>query len=75
MATTAERLTLPQQRARETRQRILDAAFRVFARQGLGQASIDDIAREASISKGALYHHFPGKQELFYALLRDRVRR
>lgn len=70
-----ERTTLTQQRGKETRQRILDAAYLVFARQGLGHASVDDVAREAEISKGALYHHFASKEDLFHALLRDRVRR
>ncbi len=69
-----ERLTLPQQRSQETRKRILDAAFRAFSRQGYGHATVDDVAREAGISKGALYHHFPGKEQLFHALLQDRVR-
>jgi AcrR family transcriptional regulator len=71
----ATRLTLPQQRAIETRGRILDAAARVFARRGFGQATVQDIADEAEISMGALYHHFAGKEELFRALAEDHVRR
>lgn len=70
----AQRLTLPQKRALETRQRILEAASQVFARRGYGQATVEDIANEAEISIGALYHHFSGKQEIFKALLEDHVR-
>ncbi|MGH9197072.1 MAG: TetR/AcrR family transcriptional regulator [Acidimicrobiia bacterium] len=69
-----QRLTLPQKRARETRQRTLEAASRVFARRGYGQATVEDIATEAEISIGALYHHFSGKEEIFKALLEDHVR-
>ena len=72
--TPQERLTLPQQRSRETRQRILDGALSVFSRLGYGHASVDEVAREAGISKGALYHHFASKEDLFRALLKDRVK-
>lgn len=68
------RLTLPQQRARETYQVILDAAARVFARRGFGQATVADIADEAGISMGALYHHFAGKEELFKAIAMRHIR-
>jgi len=67
------RLTLPQQRARETYQLILAAAARVFARRGFGQATVADIAAEAGISMGALYHHFAGKEELFKAIARRHI--
>lgn len=69
-----QRLTLPQRRAQETRQKILEAASRVFGRRGYGQATVEDIANEAEISIGALYHHFSGKEELFKELLADHVR-
>lgn len=68
------RLTLPQQRARETRQRILDSAYRAFARLGYGQATVEDILAEAGISRGAFYHHFRGKEELLKGLLSDHTR-
>jgi AcrR family transcriptional regulator len=69
------RLTLPQRRALETRERIIEAAGRVFARRGYGQASVQDIADEAEISMGALYHHFSSKEELFRAIVEDHMRR
>jgi len=60
---------LPQQRAEETRGRILDAAVRKFAIAGYDAASVDDICTEAGVSKGAFYHHFPTKQAIFLALM------
>lgn len=55
-----------------TRELILEAATRVFARRGYRDASIEEIAGEAGFSKGALYWNFKSKAELFFALL-DRV--
>lgn len=68
------RTTLPARRSQETRQRILDAAYQVFVRSGFGGASVDEIIAEADVSKGALYHHFSGKAEIFQAILADHVR-
>lgn len=59
----------PQARALDRRDRILDAALRVFAARGYHGASVEEIAAEAATSKGGLYFHFPGKQALFLALL------
>lgn len=70
---TRRTATLPQQRAQETRQRLLDAGRNVFARQGFGQGTVDEIAAVAGVSMGALYHHFSGKEELFRALLGQHV--
>ena len=67
------RETLPQQRARETRTKILDAARRLFGDRGFGQATIEDIAGAAGVSNGALYHHFASKEELFKAILTDHI--
>ena len=43
--------------ARDGREALLEAAARVFARRGFRDASVDDIAREAGFSKGAVYWH------------------
>jgi len=67
--------TLRERRAQETRQMVLDAAFRLFANKGYGQTSVDAIISEAGLSKGAVYHHFASKEALFKALLEDRQRR
>lgn len=69
------RTTLPQRRKLETRQRILDAAYAVFVRAGYGGASVDEIIAEADVSKGAVYHHFSGKEAIFRAILGDHVQR
>ena len=51
-----------------TRQRILDAARTLFARQGYERTSIQDINELGDLSKGAIYHHFPSKAAILYAL-------
>ena len=53
----------------ERRNRIMDAAMRVFARLGVHQARMDDVAREARLSKGALYWYFRSKEDLLKAIL------
>lgn len=53
------------------RERILGAAFQVFARLGYRDAAVDDIARRARTSKGGIYFHFPTKEALFLELLRS----
>jgi AcrR family transcriptional regulator len=58
-----------QQRSEETQARIMGAAIRLFSKQGYNKASVDEICAEAGISKGAFYHHYKSKQELFLALL------
>jgi AcrR family transcriptional regulator len=60
------RLTRVERKA-QTRQQLVEAAARVFARKGYGGASVDDIAAEAGFTVGALYSNFGGKQELFLA--------
>ena len=50
-------------------ERILDAATDLFAHYGFDKTTMDDIARAASVSKGALYLHFRGKDDLFDALM------
>jgi AcrR family transcriptional regulator len=58
---------------REGRDELLAAALRVFAGRGYRQAGVDEIAAEAGYSKGALYWHFAGKEELLSALLEERI--
>lgn len=53
----------------EREQRILDAAAGLFVHYGYDKTTVSDIAREAGISKGAIYLHFASKDELFEALL------
>jgi AcrR family transcriptional regulator len=58
---------------REARDELLTAALRVFARRGYREAGVEEIAGEAGYSKGALYWHFSGKEELLMALLEERI--
>jgi AcrR family transcriptional regulator len=52
----------------QTRERLLAAAAKVFARRGYHRATVDEIASEAGFTIGALYSNFAGKEELFLAL-------
>ena len=63
-----ERLTR-KQRQEHTRHCLLEAAARVFARRGLMQASVDEVAADAGFTKGAVYANFGSKEELFLEML------
>ena len=52
----------------------MDAAIGELCRSGYDATSVSDICREAGVSKGAFYHHFPSKQALFLAIMRDWLR-
>lgn len=62
--TRVQRMPRAQRRAQ-----LLDAALGVFVSKGYHQAAMEDIAEEAGVSKPVLYQHFPGKLELYLALL------
>jgi AcrR family transcriptional regulator len=53
----------------QRRSQIADAAITCFAKKGYYEASMDDIAKAAGLSKGSLYWHFPSKRDLFKTLL------
>ena len=55
------------------RLQLLQAAQDVFVAQGFHAAAMDDIADRAGVSKPVLYQHFPGKRELYLALLEQQV--
>jgi AcrR family transcriptional regulator len=59
-----------QQRAIETRQTVVEAAARVFARQGYRATTLRDITNEAGVTQGALYFHFDSKQQLAAEIIR-----
>ena len=62
------RLTHAESQAR-TRDRLIAAAARVFARRGFHGASVDEIADEAELTKGAVYSNFASKDELFLGVV------
>ncbi|MGH6762468.1 MAG: TetR/AcrR family transcriptional regulator [Phyllobacterium sp.] len=53
------------------RKQILDGARRIFSQMGFDAASMNDITREAGVSKGTIYVYFQNKEELFEALCED----
>lgn len=53
----------------ERRIEILEAALTIFVRKGYSEARMDDIVQEIGLSKGALYHYFQSKRDLFIALI------
>jgi AcrR family transcriptional regulator len=57
----------------DTREKLFDAAARVFEEQGIGGASIEAIAAAAGFSRGAFYSNFESKDELIIAMLEDHV--
>lgn len=57
------------ERQERTREQLLEAAARVFARHGFDGASIPRIAEDAGVSTGAIYSNFTGKEELFLAMM------
>jgi AcrR family transcriptional regulator len=62
-----------QQRADQTRERLLAAALDLFTRHGYDATGVAEICEAAGVSKGAFYHHFPSKQAVFLALLQQWV--
>jgi AcrR family transcriptional regulator len=58
-----------------TRQRIVASAVALFAEHGYDATSVNQIVRRAEVAKGALYHHFPSKDDLLYEVYRELVDR
>jgi AcrR family transcriptional regulator len=73
MARLDRRTRAARAEGREARNELLTAALRVFARRGYREGGVDEIAAEAGYSKGALYWHFSGKEDLLLSLLEERI--
>src|SRR5207244_8202293 len=56
----------------DRREQIIDAAMRVFSQKGFTRATNKDIAREAGITPGLIYHYFESKEALLKAILQTR---
>jgi AcrR family transcriptional regulator len=54
-----------------TRKMLLDAALNVFSRKGYAQTTLEEVAKEAGVTRGAIYWHFSNKFEMFYAVLQE----
>ncbi len=61
---------MAENKSKEERQnQILESALHIFVVKGYSETRMDDIAEDAGLSKGALYHHYESKNELFFALV------
>lgn len=58
------------QRSGETTEQLVAAARRLFAEKGFAGTSTEEIVRTASVTRGAMYHHFTSKEDLFEAVFR-----
>ncbi|MFL6085101.1 MAG: TetR/AcrR family transcriptional regulator [Mycobacterium sp.] len=74
MATKVARRTQAE-RTEATTTALVDAARELFARDGYEAASLDAVAARAGVTKGAVYHHFEGKRQLFEAVFAREVER
>lgn len=63
-------LGLRAQQAHETRELIIKVARNLFAKRGFAETSIDEVLSGAGIARGALYHHFRDKEDLFRSVYR-----
>jgi len=63
--------TLRDRQAEATRRLLVSVARELFAERGYTATSIEEIIRRAGVARGALYHHFPGKDALFRAVYDD----
>jgi AcrR family transcriptional regulator len=62
-------MNLKAERGAATRDRVLAIATRLFAERGYDDTSIETVLQESGLSRGALYHHYAGKDALFEAVL------
>ena len=65
--------TKHQVRTEETQARILDAAQAVFSEQGFDKTQLEEVAARAGYTRGAIYAHYASKEDLFLALMEQRV--
>jgi TetR/AcrR family acrAB operon transcriptional repressor len=57
--------------AEQTRQDLLEAALTVFSQKGYTATRLEDVARAAGVTRGAIYHHFGSKAELYEVLIEE----
>jgi AcrR family transcriptional regulator len=71
----ASRRRTQSERSAATTSQLVEAARTLFARDGYAATSLEAVARESGVSKGAVYHHFPGKHQLFEAVFKEEQRK
>lgn len=64
---------MSREKTSEKRQRILEAALKVFAQRGFFNAKVSEVAREASVADGTIYLYFKNKDDLLISLFEDRM--
>lgn len=57
--------------AEQTRQQIIEAAIKVMNNKGIGATRFEDIAKEAKVTRGAIYHYFKSKNEIIFTVHAD----
>jgi len=62
---------MPTNRLDQTRNRIQQAAVRVFSREGFDRASVKSLAQEAGVAVGSIYNHFKNKDDLLISIFED----
>jgi AcrR family transcriptional regulator len=65
----AERTNKNVERGRATRAHVIEVATRLFTAHGYDGTSVEMVQAESGVSRGSLYHHFPGKEALFLAVM------
>lgn len=73
-AQTTRRRSQPE-RSEATTRALVESARELFASEGYSDTQLDDVVRAAGVTKGALYHHFRGKADLFRAVFEHEQRR
>ncbi len=63
-------MSLKIEQGEETKRQILKVARKLFGKNGYNNTSIEDIYSSLNLTRGALYHHFSGKKEIFYEMCR-----
>src|SRR5579872_6523972 len=66
---TSDSRPISQDKHQDSRDEILKAGIRLFARRGFHETSMSEVARDASVSKALIFWHFRTKEELFMAVL------
>jgi len=64
---------MPRKKQEEKYNKILEAATRVFAREGFHNAKIEDVAKEAGVAHGTVYLYFEGKDDLLISIFRENL--
>ena len=75
MTTSTRPRRSQQERSETTTTQLVATARELFARHGYAATSLDAVVSECGVTKGALYHHFAGKSDLFEAVFREEERR